>query len=135
VDAAAEAARGAVWLSITGYGREVGALGRIAFGDDAAVAGGLVAGPAQDPVFCADAIADPLSGVLGALAVLACLSAGRSAVIDLAMSRVAAWCARRRPTAPDWSGPVAVPRTRPARGVAAPLGKHTDAVIASLART
>jgi hypothetical protein len=134
VDAAAEAARGAVWLSITGYGREVGDLGRIAFGDDAAVAGGLVAGPAGDPVFCADAIADPLSGVLGALAVLACLSAGRSGVIDLAMSRVAAWCARCGPMATDWSGPVAVPRTRPSRGAAAPLGKDTDAVIASLAR-
>ena len=63
-----------------------------------------VGGPPHDPVFCADAIADPLSGLLGTLAVLACLSSGRSAVIDLAMSRVAAWCGRSSPMARTWSG-------------------------------
>ena len=135
IDAAAEAARGAVWLSITGYGRDEAAGGRIAFGDDAAVAGGLVAGSPEDPVFCADAIADPLSGVLGALTVLACLSSRRTAVVDLDMSRVAAWCARRGPSVREWPGPVASPRARPASGVAARLGRDTNAVLASLGRT
>jgi crotonobetainyl-CoA:carnitine CoA-transferase CaiB-like acyl-CoA transferase len=133
VEAAAEAGRGAVWLSITGYGRDEDGPGRTAFGDDAAVAGGLVGGPPHDPVFCADAIADPLSGLLGTLAVLACLSSGRSAVIDLAMSRVAAWCGRSGPMARTWSGPVAAPRARASEGTAAPLGADTDAVVAALA--
>jgi hypothetical protein len=40
-----------VWLSITGYGRADAAAHRVAFGDDAAVAGGLVADPGggEDP--------------------------------------------------------------------------------------
>jgi crotonobetainyl-CoA:carnitine CoA-transferase CaiB-like acyl-CoA transferase len=69
---------GQVWLSITGYGRA--APERVAFGDDAAVAGGLVGwtsgGPTPEPVFCADAIADPLTGVCGALAVARSVAAG-----------------------------------------------------------
>ena len=34
----------------------------VAFGDDAAVAGGLVAEDERGPVFCADAVADPICG-------------------------------------------------------------------------
>ena len=73
IDAAAVAADGTVWLSITGYGRSGRDGMRVAFGDDAAVAGGLVSGPTDRPLFCGDAIADPLTGMLGALAVLECL--------------------------------------------------------------
>ena len=69
--------------SITGYGR--GEPGRVAFGDDAAVAGGLVGWDAGDPVFCADAIADPLTGVYGALAVAHSVAAGGGQLIDLSM--------------------------------------------------
>jgi crotonobetainyl-CoA:carnitine CoA-transferase CaiB-like acyl-CoA transferase len=86
---------GQVWLSITGYGR--GEADLVAFGDDAAVAGGLVgwtgAGPpwgAGEPVFCADAIADPLTGVCGALAVARSVAAGGGELIDLSMRAVAA---------------------------------------------
>jgi CoA-transferase family III len=81
---------GQVWLSITGYGRATPE--RVAFGDDAAVAGGLVGWAAgdADPVFCADAIADPLTGVCGALAVATSLAAGGGQLIDLAMRSVAA---------------------------------------------
>lgn len=92
---------GQVWLSITGYGRSVPE--RVAFGDDAAVAGGLVGWPdgnwaAGDgaggepagPVFCADAIADPLTGACGALAVALSRSAGGGELIDLPMRDVAA---------------------------------------------
>jgi crotonobetainyl-CoA:carnitine CoA-transferase CaiB-like acyl-CoA transferase len=83
---------GQVWLSITGYGRAVPE--RVAFGDDAAVAGGLVGwtagGPSAMPVFCADAIADPLTGACGALAVALSLSAGGGELIDLSMRDVAA---------------------------------------------
>jgi len=89
---------GQVWLSITGYGRADSALaGLVAFGDDAAVAGGLVGwtgserGPGDvEPVFCADAIADPLTGLCGALAVARSVAAGGGQLIDLSMRSVAA---------------------------------------------
>ncbi|WP_018504368.1 CoA transferase [Parafrankia discariae] len=93
---------GRVWLGITGYGRAAGAGGHgpgpVAFGDDAAVAGGLVgwdrtvSGGAV-PVFCGDAIADPLTGLYGALAVALCRAAGRGALLDVAMRDVAAFAA------------------------------------------
>jgi crotonobetainyl-CoA:carnitine CoA-transferase CaiB-like acyl-CoA transferase len=83
---------GQVWLSITGYGRAVPE--RVAFGDDAAVAGGLVGwmneGPTPEPVFCADAIADPLAGVCGALAVARSVAAGGGELIDLSLREAAA---------------------------------------------
>jgi hypothetical protein len=85
---------GQVWLSITGYGR--GRPDRVAFGDDAAVAGGLVGwvlgpdGGGHEPVFCADAVADPLTGVCGALAVARSLADGGGQLIDLPMRAVAA---------------------------------------------
>jgi hypothetical protein len=95
---------GQVWLSITGYGRGDAATAElVAFGDDAAVAGGLVGwtgdgagdgpggGPGGgDPVFCADAIADPLTGLCGALAVARSLAGGGGELIDLSMREVAA---------------------------------------------
>jgi hypothetical protein len=86
----AEEIRPRVWLSITGYGR---AVDRVAFGDDAAVAGGLVAYDDMGPVFLADAIADPLSAVAGAVAVDAALRTGGRWIIDAAMARVSAWVA------------------------------------------
>lgn len=80
--------RGQVWLSITGYGRPED---RVAFGDDAAVAGGLVGrDETGGPVFCADAVADPLTGTCGALAVCESLARGGGELIDLPMRDVAA---------------------------------------------
>jgi hypothetical protein len=144
---------GRVWLSITGYGRSM--PGRVAFGDDAAVAGGLVgwtAGEPAMPVFCADAIADPLTGVCGALAVALSRSAGGGELIDLPMREVAAAFAA---AAPDHgphdflpSGSVACPRSHREQAVLAPqrpappagpvtrapeLGADTSAVLAWLA--
>ena len=108
---------GQVWLSITGYGRALPGL--VAFGDDAAVAGGLVGwvsgagtgdgteGASPEPVFCADAIADPLAGACGALAVALSRSAGGGELIDLPMRDVAAaFAPPRRTTARTRSGPT-----------------------------
>jgi hypothetical protein len=62
--------------------------GRVAFGDDAAAAAGLAfaaLAPARSPTFCADAVADPLAGVHGALAVLSTLRRGQAALLDVSL--------------------------------------------------
>lgn len=86
---------GRVWLSITGYGRHGPGANWIAFGDDAAVAGGLTARTdVGEPIFCADAVADPVTGLFGAAAVLRSLAAGGGHLIDLALAGAAAAVAR-----------------------------------------
>ncbi|MEU6372604.1 CoA transferase [Streptomyces sp. NPDC046909] len=79
---------GKVWVGITGYGRSH--PDRVAFGDDAAVAGGLVARSQDGPVFCGDAIADPLTGVVAALGAFTALARGGGEFIDVSMRDVAA---------------------------------------------
>ena len=112
------AAGGTVWVSITGHGRDGHGAGRVAFGDDAAVAGGLVAADDRgDPVFVADAVADPLAGMVAAVAALDRLAAGGGGVIDVSMARMAAWCAITPPSADPWTGPVVPPRARRAAGL------------------
>jgi len=82
---------GTTWISITGYGRTGTAGQRVAFGDDAAVAAGLVAYDHEDrPVFCADAIADPITGLYAALAALASLAAGGGHLVEVAMAAAVA---------------------------------------------
>lgn len=81
------------WISITGYGRTGPWAGRVAFGDDAAVAGGLVARDSHhEPVFCGDALADPLSGLVAAAAGARALAQG-GGLVSVAMAEVAAWAA------------------------------------------
>lgn len=81
---------GMVWVSITGYGRAGAAAHKVAFGDDAAVAGGLVARDDDGlPVFCADAVADPMSGLAAAGATFRSLGEGGGHLIEVAMAAVA----------------------------------------------
>ena len=80
----------AVWLSITGYGRAAPMRDWVAFGDDAAVAGGLVVWDAAGPCFCADAVADPLTGLTAAVAVLDALWGQERVLLDVALAHVAA---------------------------------------------
>jgi crotonobetainyl-CoA:carnitine CoA-transferase CaiB-like acyl-CoA transferase len=85
---------GMTWVSITGYGRDDDHAHLVAFGDDAAVAGGLVADDHDGaPVFAGDAIADPLTGLVAAHHALAAHLAGGGALIDVAMAGVAATAA------------------------------------------
>jgi hypothetical protein len=79
-----------VWVSINGYGRAAPGRDWVAFGDDAAVAGGLVAWDERGPCFCADAIADPLTGLTAAVVTLDALAGGEAVLLDVAMARVAA---------------------------------------------
>lgn len=88
----AGAFRGRVWLSITAYGRSQPM--RVGFGDDAAVAGGLVARDGAGPVFAADAAADPITGLLGAVAVLDRLASGDRWLVDLSLAHAAALMTR-----------------------------------------
>jgi crotonobetainyl-CoA:carnitine CoA-transferase CaiB-like acyl-CoA transferase len=77
---------GVTWVSITGHGRDGAGASRVAFGDDAAVAAGLVAWDGRgEPVFCADAIADPVTGLYAAVGVLASQAAGGGHLLDVAM--------------------------------------------------
>jgi hypothetical protein len=141
---------GQVWLSITGYGRRQ--PDQVAFGDDAAVAGGLVGWDGCEPVFCADAIADPLTGVCGALAVADSVAAGGGHLIDLSMRATAAAFAAGPPpdhgpheVRPDGAGwrvtcphlgrsqAVLPPRRPVPSGAAAALGAETAEVLAWLA--
>jgi hypothetical protein len=87
---------GRVWVGITGYGRE---NDRIAFGDDAAVAGGLTGvDPNGDPVFLGDALADPVTGVFAAHAAARSLAAGGGELLCVSMSACAATLADSRTT-------------------------------------
>jgi hypothetical protein len=100
IDAAATiaAARGQTWVSITAYGRSGDASNAVAFGDDAAVAGGLVAPDAAgEPVFAADALADPVTGLFAALGALASQSCGGGHLVDVAMASVSRAIARAGP--------------------------------------
>lgn len=78
---------GLVWVSITGYGFTGAWSDRVAFGDDAAVAGGVAvaAGGPDAPVFVGDAVADPLAGMHAAVAAVECLEDGVGAVVDVSM--------------------------------------------------
>ena len=116
---------GQVWLSITGYGQAVPE--RVAFGDDAAVAGGLVGwtghGSAAEPVFCADAVADPLTGVCAARAVALSRARGGGEHIDLPMAAVAAAFAAAPGLGPHLvlpDGSVSCPRTGRTQAVLPP---------------
>ena len=78
---------------------------RVAFGDDAAAAGGLVVWDGEGPCFCGDAVADPLSGMAAAAAALAALEQGGRWVLDVSMADVAAGC--RVATSPAGGPPPA----------------------------
>ena len=116
-----------VWLSITAHGRDGEHRHRAGFGDDAAVAGGLVAGNQDRPVFCADAVADPAAGLLGATAIVDRLRAGGRWLLDVALARTAALLASG--IVPEWRGAVDKPHTRRPTGTAVPLGYDTERIL------
>lgn len=74
------------WVAITAHGFTGPGASRVGFGDDCAVAGGLVDWAGEEPRFLGDALADPLTGLEAARAVLA----GQRGLIDMAMARVSA---------------------------------------------
>ncbi|MCK9563819.1 MAG: CoA transferase [Bacteroidales bacterium] len=131
------AGSGKVWLGITGYGRRAPLREWIAYGDDAGVAAGLswlMGGNRGDPVFCGDAIADPLTGLHGALLALAAWNSGGGQLLDLSLYGVVAHCIGAGPVA---RGPMAhhqaeKPLARPPAPAAAELGADTARILGEL---
>lgn len=148
---------GLSWIGLSGYGREEPAANWVAFGDDAGVAGGLSAllaassgsGSGSGWAFCADAIADPLTGLHAALAAWSAWRGGGGVLVDVALQRVVAHCAGfelpRRPEAlaarwrrwssMAWSAGLAElrPSAPPPGAAAHALGADTTAVLDELA--
>ena len=141
----------ATWLSICGYGRDEPAAQWVAFGDDAAVAGGLsqvLWDCSRRPMFCADAIADPLAGMHAALAAWCSFMQGGGRLLSVALHDVIAYgiqfiaandADENQARAAEWSGRItpadlAAPRPRAPSGAARALGADTHAVLATLVR-
>jgi hypothetical protein len=117
-----------VWASITGHGS---LHDRVGFGDDAAVAGGLVAWHQGAPHFCADAVADPISGLTAAASVLEALAEGARCHLDVSMAGCSA--AAAGPTVEVPPGTVALAPRRSSVGASAgPLGADNAAVFQRL---
>ncbi|MFQ5417270.1 MAG: CoA transferase, partial [Myxococcota bacterium] len=152
---------GLSWVSITGYGRSGKEANRVAFGDDAAAAAGLASVTGRyrgekGPLFCGDAIADPLTGMHAAVAAMASWMQGGGQLLDVSMrdvvARVLAFrspveegvverChqARRGNSHQDWEVVVggqrqivAPPHARKPLRAARPLGADTASLLRNL---
>jgi hypothetical protein len=85
---------GLTWVAVTGYGWPDPAGRRVAFGDDAAAAGGLVRWTAEgEPRFLGDALSDPVTGLAAASGALRAVAAGGGVMVDAALARCAAGAA------------------------------------------
>jgi hypothetical protein len=115
---------GRIWLQVTGYDDSE----RPAFGDDAAIAGGLAGASADGPVFCGDAIADPLTGLEATSAVAESLGRGGGELIHVSMAAVAATYAALPTEASVSEYPAPPPRVPPASRSAAELGADNHVV-------
>lgn len=89
---------GLVWVAVTGHGWTGPGAERVAFGDDAAAAGGLVRWThGGEPRFLGDALADPLTGLFAALGALRGLDQGGGVLVDAAMAPTSARAAALAP--------------------------------------
>ena len=142
---------GLVWISITGYGRAGEAGDWVAFGDDAGVSAGLSAlltASTGSPIFCGDAIADPLTGLHAALIALSQWRRGTGGLFPIALRDVVAHCIAfdgdcSADTAHDrrmeWQSFLNAqdivpmpPAARRPNGRARPLGADTNAALGDL---
>ncbi len=137
-----------IWIAITAHGWQGADRQRVGFGDDAAVAAGLVATDDDGrPAFVADAMADPLTGMAAAAAALRAHLQGAGGIHDINLRRCAERVANARRLMPaergavhacgaDWclrvddiDVPVSPPWAFRARNErAAPAGAHTQRI-------
>ncbi|TAK53145.1 MAG: CoA transferase [Gammaproteobacteria bacterium] len=144
---------GRTWLSLSGYGRDGPGEHHVAFGDDAGVAAGLSALLLEVtglPLFCGDAIADPLAGLHGALAAWSSYQGGGGHLLSVALRDVVAHCIRfslpsdagdLRRRWQEWTAAAAtagldtaLPVARTPAGPARPLGADNDAALSEWGR-
>ena len=97
------------------------------------MAGGLVAVGDAHPVFVADAVADPCSGLIGATIILEAVGRGQAGLIEVSLAQTAARLAqaiRQHPAPPEPpASSVRPPVARQASGVAAPMGADNDVIL------
>ena len=136
---------GTSWLSLTAYGRRGPAAHRVGFGDDTAVAGGLLI-EGEPPMFVADAVADPITGLVAAAVAAELLGGDRAAVVEVPLAAAAAWAAPApvesvvTAAGDEWvvaadgeRVAVAPPRHRPIPPAAASIGSHDSVLRAEFA--
>ncbi|WP_106401540.1 CoA transferase [Actinocorallia populi] len=146
LDAGEAVEAGKTWVSITSHGR---GADRVGFGDDVAACAGLIAWDGEGPVFCGDALADPLTGLTAAVLAATAPPGGRGVLWEVAMADVVATtlpedppgpCQAARPGPGGWSVdtaqgpvPVAVPERRTGSVPPAPeSGADTEDVLQGL---
>jgi len=144
-EALVKSAPGRVWVSITGYGRGEPEAHWVAWGDDAAVAAGAFGGTLDAPLFCGDALADPLTGLHAGVGALAFWQGGHSVLLDLSLREVTAYAldfASHTPrgsvfrqedgwhmTVEERTAAIVEPEERTAQSSAPTLGAHTRSVL------
>ena len=85
---------GGVWIAITGHGWHGPPGERVAFGDDASAAGGLLRRTkGGEPRFMGDALADPFTGLAAAVAGLQALVERGGRIVDASLARCASGAA------------------------------------------
>ena len=138
--------RDGVWVQLSAYGSTDEEANWIGFGDDTAMAAGLVRWIDGIPIPVADALADPLTGIHAAVAAAALATQGGTHVVDIALANVAA-ATRTNESVIDptqlngrWVvetefgiRPVERPKARTVHGTARALGADNDQVRAELA--
>jgi len=130
-----------VWVQISAYGSTGEQAGWVGFGDDTAMAAGLVRELDGTPVPVGDALADPLTGIHAAVAAAAATRRGGTHLIDIALADVAAATFGRQAdhdpylTEGGWvidtefgPRPVHPPRARTVTAPARALGQDTALV-------
>ena len=136
-----------VWLQISAYGSTGDEAHWIGFGDDTAMAAGLVRWIDGIPIPVADALADPLTGIHAATAAAALSKRGGTHLVDIALANVAAATFADPPSVdPTFVGgkwvvetefgfrPIEKPKARTVLGTARALGADNDQVRAELAQ-
>lgn len=81
-----------IWIAITGFGLGDVSGTRVAFGNEAAAAGGLVEWDDGVPRSAGDAIADPITGLMAAVSGLRAWRRQRACTIDASLAHCAAAC-------------------------------------------
>jgi len=135
-----------VWVQLSAYGSTGPQANWIGFGDDTAMAAGLVRWIEGIPIPIADAIADPLTGVHAAVGAVSLAQRGGAHLLELSLADVAAATIGDPPASDPinrngaWQvetefglRPIEKPKARTVTGTARALGADTDAVRAELA--